>query len=183
MVEIKFCGRGGQGVVIASQILARAFFKMGMYPQCFSLFGGERRGAPVESFLRVDQGKIFLKCEIKRPDHLIFMSPDLMDEGVGDLLKPGGLILINTPLAADEFSNLRKFRLALVDAQSIAEQVGLGRTINTAVLGAYCRAWGHLPIAYLEEAIEEAVPAKVEANLEAARRAYEATEVFLPSEG
>lgn len=137
----------------------------------------------MESFLRVDREKIFLKCGIKRPDHLIYMSPELMDEGVGALLKPGGLILINTPLAADQFSSLKGFYLALVDAQSIAEQVGLGRTVNTAVLGAYCRAWDHLPIAYLEEAIKEAVPAKVEANLEAARRAYEATEVFRPSEG
>jgi len=47
MIEIKFYGRGGQGAVIASQILARVFFLMGKYPQCFSVFGGERRDAPV----------------------------------------------------------------------------------------------------------------------------------------
>ena len=62
MIEIKFVGRGGQGAVIASQILAKVFFLMGKYPQCFSVFGGERRGAPVASFLRVDDKKIFLKC-------------------------------------------------------------------------------------------------------------------------
>jgi len=42
MGEIKFYGRGGQGAVIASQILAKVFFLMGKYPQCFSVFGGER---------------------------------------------------------------------------------------------------------------------------------------------
>jgi Pyruvate/2-oxoacid:ferredoxin oxidoreductase gamma subunit len=57
MKEIKFQGRGGQGVVMASQMLGLAYFKAGMYPQCYSLFGGERRGAPVVSFLRVDRGK------------------------------------------------------------------------------------------------------------------------------
>ena len=36
MIEIKFCGRGGQGVVVASEILARACFEQGMYPQCYS---------------------------------------------------------------------------------------------------------------------------------------------------
>ncbi len=66
MTEIKFIGRGGQGAVIASQILAKVFFLMGKYPQCFSVFGGERRGAPVASFLRVDDKKIFLKCEIRQ---------------------------------------------------------------------------------------------------------------------
>jgi len=58
------------GAVIASQILAKVFFLMGKYPQCFSVFGGERRGAPVASFLRVDDRKILLKCEIMRPDEL-----------------------------------------------------------------------------------------------------------------
>jgi Pyruvate/2-oxoacid:ferredoxin oxidoreductase gamma subunit len=45
MIEIKFYGRGGQGAVIASQILAKVFFLMGKYPQCFSVFGGEE-GCP-----------------------------------------------------------------------------------------------------------------------------------------
>ena len=80
MIEIKFYGRGGQGVVVAAQILARAYFLMGRYPQCYALFGGERRGAPVTSFLRVDEKKIYLKCEIKRPDRLIYFAPDLIDE-------------------------------------------------------------------------------------------------------
>jgi 2-oxoacid:acceptor oxidoreductase gamma subunit (pyruvate/2-ketoisovalerate family) len=179
MLEIKLHGRGGQGVVVASQILARAFFLMGMYPQCYSLFGGERRGAPVTSFLRVDGKKILLKCEIKRPDQMIFMAPDLINEREIDIiLKPKGLILINTSLTADQFSRLRTYQLSLVDASSIAEQVGLGRTINTAVLGAYCRANSSIPMTCLESAIKEAVPTRVEINLEAARRAYEVTQVF-----
>jgi len=41
-LEIKFKGRGGQGVALTSEILERAFLKEGKYPQCFSLFGGER---------------------------------------------------------------------------------------------------------------------------------------------
>jgi 2-oxoacid:acceptor oxidoreductase gamma subunit (pyruvate/2-ketoisovalerate family) len=75
MDEIKFCGRGGQGVVMASQMLGFAFFKAGLYPQCFSVFGGERRGAPVVSFLRVDRKKILLKCGIKQPNEMIYLDP------------------------------------------------------------------------------------------------------------
>jgi Pyruvate/2-oxoacid:ferredoxin oxidoreductase gamma subunit len=52
MVGIKFYGRGGQGVVVTARILAGAYFLMGRYPQYFALFGRERRGAPVASFLR-----------------------------------------------------------------------------------------------------------------------------------
>ncbi len=178
MTEIKFYGRGGQGAVIASQILAKVYFLMGMYPQCFSVFGGERRGAPVASFLRVDDKKIFLKCEIRRPDEVIYMAPDLVDEKeIGSTLKPGGLILINNALTTNEFAALRKFRLALVDALSVSEEVGMGGTINTAILGAYAKASNAVSMPCLEEAIRDTVPAKVEANIAAARRAYEVTRV------
>jgi len=63
MIEIKFQGIGGQGVVVASEILARACFEEGLYPQCFSIFGGERRGAPVAAFVRISDKKIDLKCD------------------------------------------------------------------------------------------------------------------------
>jgi 2-oxoacid:acceptor oxidoreductase gamma subunit (pyruvate/2-ketoisovalerate family) len=176
MTEIKFNGRGGQGAVIAAQILAKVFFLMGMYPQCFSVFGGERRGAPVASFLRVDEKKIFLKCEIRRPDHVIYMAPDLVDEReIEATLKPNGIILINNALTTNEFVGLRKFHLALVDALSVAEEAGLGSTINTAILGAYARTAQTVSMEHLEAAIRDTVPAKVEENVAAARRAYEVT--------
>ncbi len=179
MTEIKFYGRGGQGAVIASQILAKVYFLMGKYPQCFSVFGGERRGAPVASFLRVDDKKIFLKCEIRRPDEMIYMAPDLVDESeVEATLKPKGLILINNALTTNEFTGLRKFRLALVDALSISEEMGMGGTINTAILGAYARASNAITMESLEQAIRDTVPAKVEANIAAARRAYELTQLL-----
>jgi 2-oxoacid:acceptor oxidoreductase gamma subunit (pyruvate/2-ketoisovalerate family) len=179
MIEVKFYGRGGQGAVIASQILAKVFFLMGKYPQCFSVFGGERRGAPVASFLRVDDKKIYLKCEIRRPDHMIYMAPDLVDEKeIESILKPGGLILINNALTTNEFTALRKFRLALVDALSVSEGAGLGAMINTAILGAYARASGAISMDHLEKAIRETVPAKIEENIAAARGAYEVTRVM-----
>ena len=183
MTEIKFVGRGGQGAVIASQILAKVFFIMGRYPQCFSVFGGERRGAPVASFLRVDDKRILLKCEIRRPDHMVYMAPDLVDETeIQSNLKPGGLILINNALTTNEFAGLRKYRLALVDALAIAEEMGMGATINTAILGAYAKASGDVPMDHLERAIRDTVPAKVEANVAAARRAYESTRLVSPSQ-
>jgi len=179
MIEIKFHGRGGQGAVIASQILARVFFEMGKYPQCFSVFGGERRGAPVASFLRVDDKKILLKCEITAPDEMIYLAPDLVDEKeIASILKPGGLILINNALTDNDFQSLRGFRLALVDALAISEEMGMGATINTAILGAYARASKAVPMDLLEKVIKESVPAKVSANVAAAKKAYETTELF-----
>jgi 2-oxoacid:acceptor oxidoreductase gamma subunit (pyruvate/2-ketoisovalerate family) len=177
MDEIKFYGRGGQGVVMASQMLGFAFFKAGLYPQCFSVFGGERRGAPVVSFLRVDKEKILLKCGIKHPSEMVYLDDTLIDaQEVNAVLSAGGKIIVNTNRPASAFKSLPSVTLGLVDARSIAEELGLGRTINTAVLGAYCRISGKPSLEILLASIQEMVPAKKEANLEAARQAYERLE-------
>lgn len=173
MVEIKFVGRGGHGAVVAAQILAKAFFLKGFYPQCYSLFGGERRGAPVKSFLRVDSQKILLKCEIKRADHLIVMAKDLLlEEPVTHNVKEGGIILINSDKPLDLIESVK---VVYVDAQKIARELGLGSIINTAMLGAYVKINQTLSIEYLERAVREYVPAKIEENISALRRAYEQT--------
>ncbi|MBW1827428.1 MAG: 2-oxoacid:acceptor oxidoreductase family protein [Deltaproteobacteria bacterium] len=43
MYEIRFHGRGGQGTVVASILLAKAFFNAGYYVQTFPLFGGIKK--------------------------------------------------------------------------------------------------------------------------------------------
>lgn len=176
VIEIKFTGRGGNGVVVAAQILAKAFFLSGFYPQCFSLFGGERRGAPVKSFLRVNSRKILLKCEIKKADHLIVMAADLLpEEPLTENLKNGGLVLIN---ADRPFKVEGPFKVAYVDAQKIARECRLGNIINTAMLGAYARISEILSLNYLEKAVREYVPSKLDENLRALRRAYEEARTF-----
>ena len=179
MLEIKFSGRGGQGVVVASQILGLAFFKAGKYPQCYSVFGGERRGAPLISFLRVDEEKILLKCEIRQPHELICLDDSLVDpKEVSDLLAPGGRVLINTRRPPEVFSELSDFKLGFIDALGISEAVGLGRIFNTTMVGAYARFTGHPELSHILDAVAELVPAKREANLEASRQAFETVKTY-----
>jgi 2-oxoacid:acceptor oxidoreductase gamma subunit (pyruvate/2-ketoisovalerate family) len=174
MLEIKFHGRGGQGVVIASQMLGMAFFRKDMYPQCYSLFGGERRGAPVVSFLRVGEDKILLKCEIKNPNELIVFEPSLLDpQEVRSIMPLGSKILVNSRVRPDSLLELTGYQVGLVDAQSIADNLGLGHVINTAILGAYCRFTGHIPIDGLVKTVRDMAPQRKEINVEAARQGYE----------
>ncbi len=179
MIEIKFRGRGGQGAVVASEILGRAFFLEGKYPQCFSLFGGERRGAPVVGFLRVDDEPILLKCQIKHPDQMIIFDLSLTDEKeIFQDLKPNGSILINSNKEIDFFRNLRGYRIGLIDASSIARKAGLGATFNTAMLGAYVRLTSLVKVETVIGAVKRMVPAKIEENVEAVKKAYGQTKVF-----
>jgi 2-oxoacid:acceptor oxidoreductase gamma subunit (pyruvate/2-ketoisovalerate family) len=164
---------------MASQILGLAYFKAGMYPQCYSLFGGERRGAPVVSFLRVDQEKILLKCEIKNPNELLVFDSSLIDPAeIRKQVAPGTRILVNTPKASEVVERLKDFTLGLVDASPIAENLGLGHVINTTILGAYCRLFESVPVDRVIEAVTDMVPAKKEENARAVKEGYDQVTVI-----
>jgi 2-oxoacid:acceptor oxidoreductase gamma subunit (pyruvate/2-ketoisovalerate family) len=181
MIEITFRGRGGQGAVVASEILGRAFFLEGKYPQCFSVFGGERRGAPVLGFLRVDEKPILLKCQIYHPDQMIIFDFSLIDEtAILRELKPNGVILINTHQGIDFFKTLRRFRIGLIDAGPIARHLGLGTAFNTVMLGAYARLADLISMTTLTETVKTMAPAKKEENVEAVKKGFEQVKVNDP---
>jgi 2-oxoacid:acceptor oxidoreductase gamma subunit (pyruvate/2-ketoisovalerate family) len=58
MIAIRFDGRGGQGAVVASGLLAQATFLEGREPQSFPFLGVERRGAEVMAYARIDAGPV-----------------------------------------------------------------------------------------------------------------------------
>ncbi|MFP4349428.1 MAG: 2-oxoacid:acceptor oxidoreductase family protein [Desulfococcaceae bacterium] len=181
MQEIRFHGRGGQGAVMASIILAKAFFKAGYYVQTFPVFGVERRGAPVEAYLRLDRKKVLVRSNVYTPDHVVVQDAKLLQTvDVARGLKPGGWLLLNSaefPRSPD-FS---EFQVAVVDANRIALDLGLGtRTqpiINTAVIGAFARLLDMPPLKAIGEAIEGEIPVKQKENREAAEQAYQAVRI------
>jgi 2-oxoacid:acceptor oxidoreductase gamma subunit (pyruvate/2-ketoisovalerate family) len=178
VIELKIRGRGGQGAVIASEMLGKACFLEGRYPQSFSVFGGERRGAPVFGYLRVDSKPILLKCQIQRPDHEIVFDLTLADElEIAQEIKPGGTILLNTGFDIGNFPKLREFNFGLINAGAIAKSAGLESNFNTTVLGAYVRLTGLVKMETLEEALKGMLPAKVEENIEAMRQGFEKVRV------
>ncbi len=177
MRELRIHGRGGQGAVIASKVLASALFLEGKSVQSFPAFGVERRGAPVTAFLRVSDGPILLRCEVTEPDDLIVLDPTLVQAvDVTGGLKPGGSILINSERPAGHYAELaRRFRVATVDASAIARRHGLGSKtqpiVNTAILGAFAAFSGLVGLDAVCAAITEEVPVRAEENVAAAREA------------
>lgn len=187
IVEIRLHGRGGQGVVIASKILSKAYYADGYTPQTFPKYGVERRGAPAAAYVRVSKGKkiINLRCEIYKPQHLIVLDPTLIYAvNVTDGLQKGGWIIINA--REDQREQLKSvlgdFRLGFVDASHIALKHRLGsRTspvVNSAILGGVARIFDKPTIESVIEAIKQEVPIKPEENADAANQAYEQIEMI-----
>lgn len=180
MVEIRIHGRGGQGAVIASKVMANAFFREGNYVQAFPAFGVERRGAPVVAFTRVDSSPIYLRCEIYEPDHIIVLDHALTESiDVTSGLKKGGWIVINSHRRPEDFTYASHYRVAVVDANTIAWRYKLGSRatpiVNTAILGAFARSTGLVSLDAVVGAVVEAVPLNREGNRRATEEAFAST--------
>jgi 2-oxoacid:acceptor oxidoreductase gamma subunit (pyruvate/2-ketoisovalerate family) len=185
MLEIRFHGRGGQGTVVATILLAKAFFQAGYQVQSFPFFGVERRGAPVEAYVRVDDKKILLRTNVNTPDHVVVQDETLLQSiDVTRGLKPGGWILINSPSSPSDLKGFEKYRVACVDANRIAFKHHLGtRThpiANTPMIGAFARTLGMPPLEAIVAAIREDVPGEVKRNVRAAEEAYKAVKMVKP---
>jgi 2-oxoacid:acceptor oxidoreductase gamma subunit (pyruvate/2-ketoisovalerate family) len=179
MVEVRIHGRGGQGAVIASEILATASFYDGKFCQSFPAFGVERRGAPVTAFTRIDDHAIRIRTQIYAPDHIIVLDQTLLTEGVEVTggLKDGGWVVVNSRKDLQGFPGFDRYRVATVDANSIAVSHGVGSptapVVNTTILGAFARVTGLVTIDSVIRAIKEIVPAKRDENALAAKEASE----------
>ncbi len=177
MVEIRFHGRGGQGTVVASKILADALAKEGNWVQAYPEFGVERRGAPVFSFIRIDNKQIYDKSRIYTPDHVVVVDRTLVEViDITEGLKDNGVIIINTDKPPADFPYAPRFRVATVNATGIAVKHKLGSLaapiVNTAMVGAIVKILNLTRLDSLLEAIAEGVPVKAEANVAAAEEAY-----------
>lgn len=178
MIEIRFHGRGGQGAVIASNILADAAFSEGKNVQSFPFFGVERRGAPVTSFTRISNEAIRIKHQIYNPDYVVVLDPTLVEKiDVVKGLKKGGSVLINTSKPPGSFSLKGNFKIATVNASDIAVKLGLGTKsspiVNTALLGAFSKFTRLVNLESVLGAIEKRAPLKKKENVIAAKEAYE----------
>jgi len=185
MIEIRMHGRGGQGAVVASKILADAAFKIGKYAQSFPQFGVERRGAPVVAFTRIaeSEDELPVRSNIYEPDHIVVLDPTLLSlPETFSGLKEGGWVIVNSPEEPDKLEVPAKFKLAVVDAAEIAVKYGLGSKaqpiVNTAILGAFARVLGDvIPLSAILESIPEEVPIKPDANQKACEEAYNLTKI------
>ena len=177
MVEIRFHGRGGQGTVVASKILADAIAKEDKWVQAYPEFGVERRGSPVVAFIRIDDKQIYDKSRIYTPDHVV-VDPTLVEAiDITEGLKPGGTIIINSDRRPGDFPFHGRFNVRTINATEIAVAHKLGSLaapiVNTAIAGAVIKILGLTKLESLAAAIREGIAIKPEDNVKAAREAYE----------
>lgn len=168
-------GRGGEGVVLASQLLADTFARAGFWVQSFPEFKAERRGAPISAFLRWDERPIHRRYKIRSCDVLAVISPSPPSPRALETVRPGGLVVLNRDR---RYGHRGAFHVARVPASRIARHHHIvsaeGRPMgNVAVLGACVRLLLPDGLRHLEAAIATRMRTAAALNAVAARDGYE----------
>ncbi|MEM2875547.1 MAG: 2-oxoacid:acceptor oxidoreductase family protein [Candidatus Bathyarchaeia archaeon] len=177
MIEVRWHGRGGQGVWTASELLARAAIYEGKHIQSFPEFGPERMGAPVSAFTRISDEPIRIHSAVYSPDVVAVLDPSLLKvvpvtEGVDE----EGTIIINSkedPADLRKILGIDKGKIWSLPATEIAIRI-LGRPItNTVVVGAVVCITGIVSLESVEKVIRERFRQDVaEKNVAVVREAW-----------
>jgi 2-oxoacid:acceptor oxidoreductase gamma subunit (pyruvate/2-ketoisovalerate family)/2-oxoacid:acceptor oxidoreductase delta subunit (pyruvate/2-ketoisovalerate family) len=167
-------GRGGEGVVLASQLLADTFARAGFWVQSFPEFTAERRGAPIAAYLRWDEEQIHRRYKMRDCDILVVITPSPPSPETMARLRQRGIVVLNRET---RFRQACPFEIARVPASQIAQHNGIlsaeGRPMgNVSVLGACVRLFLPDGLEFLEDAIRSRMGARAEANVLAAREGY-----------
>ena len=160
--EIRLHGRGGQGAVTSTQVLAIAAFHDGKYSQAFPNFGVERTGAPVESYVRIDKKPINLRQHVYDPDYVIVLDSSLLDAvDVTKGLQKNGLVIVNSDKSAKELKKkLGNVNVHAINITQIALEVIGKPFVKIASLGAFCTLSKEVSLEALNKAIDELFIAK-----------------------
>jgi len=180
-MEIRWHGRGGQGIVTAAKLLAEVSIYGGKHAQALPDYGAERMGAPIRAYTRISDKPIRAYCQITSPDIVVVVDPTLIDAvPVDEGLKKDGIILVNINLPPEELKERMGWnaRVHTVDATSIALSC-IGRNFpNIPLLGAFVKITGVVKLEEVEEKMREKFGGRVrleemEGNVRALRRGYE----------
>jgi len=183
VIEIRLHGRGGQGAVTASRIIAAAAYEEGKYSQAIPMYGTERRGAPLTAFVRIDNVRVRERELVHTPDYSICFDEFIsMQQYIATNVKSGGVVLCNTTLKPEELPLSGPIKIATVDATSIALET-IGRPItNTALLGAFAKVTGVVKLESVEKAIKKYFPGRLgDMNIAAVRKSYKAVTTLVPA--
>ena len=177
LIEIRWHGRGGQGIVSVSRLLADAALLEKKHVQSFPEFGPERSGAPVRGFTRISDEPISIHSQIYNPNIVVVVDPTLLRTNVTSGLAENGTIVANSERTPEELKKtlaVDNARIYSVNARRIALDV-LGRPIyNTAMLGALIKVEPITSFESISKVVRERFPGTLgEKNVEAMKKAHE----------
>lgn len=167
--DLFIAGFGGQGVLLAGNLLSYAAIHEGLNVSFFPSYGVEKRGGAAMCTLVFSDGDTGSPV-VGRPSVSIMLN-QLSYDKFADKVKPGGFCIVNSTLVAAEDDSLPGVTLLRVPMNRIANDLGDPRMVNMVACGAYVAATGVLPLSSLFEALKKTLPERnhrfIPANIKA----------------
>jgi 2-oxoglutarate ferredoxin oxidoreductase subunit gamma len=144
-------GFGGQGMLLAGEILAHAAMEVGLQVSWLPSYGPEMRGGTANATVCISHKPIGSPL-ITSPRALLVMNQPSLEK-FAPTVKPGGVIVVNASMVPvesgrDDCTNIR------IRARELAIEAGNERAANFVMLGAYVGATAAVPDEAVETAIE-----------------------------
>jgi len=133
------------------------------------------------AFNRISKDKpIRTRTAVTEPDIVVVLDPGLLDiVDVTHGLKDGGTLIVNSSKGLVDIRSQFEgpWRLAVIDASTIALEELKVLIVNTTMLGALVKATGIINLESLSQPIEERFGRLADRNIKACHRAYEETSI------
>lgn len=172
LTEIRIAGFGGQGVMLAANIIGKAVAIFGGgYATMTQNYGPEARGGASSSQL-VLSGEPILYPYTTSPDVLVVLSQEAYTRFVPEM-SPTGLLLVEEDLV--RLTELPAgIRVHSIPATRMAEELGKKMVMNVIAVGCFAAKTGLVPKQAYIDAVRESVPsAHRELNVRAFERGYD----------
>jgi 2-oxoglutarate ferredoxin oxidoreductase subunit gamma len=172
--ELLVTGIGGQGVQLATQVLARALTLEGRYVMSLGTYGGTMRGGNTDASL------VYADRPISSPPIVASAWSGLAMhhrfwESTRIRLRPGAILLVSAPIFDPEI-DLSRFSAFPVPAVEIATAQGSPLAAAMVMVGAYAGLTGAVGADALDSAMEQSLPSYrrklLDVNVAALRAGY-----------
>ena len=171
--QVKICGFGGQGIVLAGYILGKAatiYDKK--HATMTQSYGPESRGGACSAQLIISDTEIDFP-EVLVPDIMVIMSKEAYEKYVADL-RAGGILIYDTDLVENNNALPASTKVHSIPATRLAEELGKKIVSNIIMLGYFTAITKIVGAKSMEEAIRTSIPKGTEElNLRAFQKGYE----------
>jgi len=164
-------GFGGQGMLLAGKILAKAAMDLGLEVSWLPSYGPEMRGGTANVIVRISSEPIASPL-ISRPTSLLVMNLPSLEKFTPGVM-PGGVIVVNSSLVTKD-PERDDCTVVKIDARKLAMDAGTDRAANFVMLGAYVGATGVVSPESVEEAIAGEFTGRKEKFVPSNRAAFRA---------
>ncbi len=177
--DLFISGFGGQGVLLAGNVLAYAALIEGKNVSFFPSYGVEKRGGAAMCTVVIADGDVGSPV-VGAPSVTIFLNQTSLDR-FGSKTKPGGVCIINSSLIDASHFTRQDIRTIFLPMNEIAMELGDSRMVNMVAIGAYAAVTKAVGLSSITEALKEALPERnhkyIPANVQAIEAGMRKTEL------